>query len=50
MAFSYEKGPEKEPHEITCPKCEGTGKVKDKDGVIKTCDLCGGKRTILSHR
>jgi DnaJ-class molecular chaperone len=44
-----ERGPEREPHEVTCPQCHGSGQVKDSKGNARTCDRCHGKGTILSR-
>lgn len=45
MSNRFEKGPEKDPHERTCPECAGQGQ---KDG--KKCSRCGGSGVILDRR
>ncbi len=44
-----ERGPEREPHEVTCPQCDGSGQMKDSKGNPTTCDSCNGSGTIFSR-
>ena len=50
MANPFGKGPEKDPHEITCPKCFGNGTLEDDKGKQKTCDRRNGKGRVLSQK
>jgi len=50
MKNPFEKGPESDPHETTCPKCAGRGTIEDDKGKEKTCDRCNGKGWILTQK
>jgi DnaJ-class molecular chaperone len=43
--WSPEKGPERDPHEVDCPECQGRGQING-----KTCSRCDGKGVILTRR
>lgn len=42
MENNFERGPEKNIEKVTCPNCQGTGKVDDSDGKKVTCPKCKG--------
>jgi len=46
--MSIERGPEREPREVSCPQCGGSGTVKD-NGSNKKCSRCGGRGTIVTR-
>lgn len=47
MPNPFERGPEHDPHERTCPMCNGRGTVKNDRGEWVTCPQCGGRGTVL---
>lgn len=50
MKNPFEKGPERDLKEQTCPKCQGRGQIKDEKGKEKTCDRCNGKGRVFTQR
>jgi DnaJ-class molecular chaperone len=47
---NFERGPERDPHEATCPQCYGQGRVKDAQGQWVTCPRCGGSGMVLTRK
>ncbi len=47
MANPWERGPERGPEQkVTCPDCDGSGRVDDGKGGQKQCGRCAGTGQI----